>query len=250
MAPSTVQISSGGPAGDDMGNHGPAEDRRNNAPEANPEVEGKRKKSGARNWTSHIIATLALLVSLISAYFTVVRRIDALSVFVPIYPPLVFIDDKSGHLEVTNLDQNLTYINSGTGSVAVMLEGITINDGDADAVCSNQPVAVQLYQIEPIVIKPGEIRVHDVKNDSGKSDRKRTVEKSDFGLKAGQIITVCLFLSVVTSANVAETVRLPLYSTKLALASIPFSDFSKSVWSVHDLSKPLTVIYHYGTIFY
>ena len=57
-----------------MSNHEPAEDRRDNAPEANPEVEGKREKSGARNWMSHIIATLALLVSLTSAYFTVVRR--------------------------------------------------------------------------------------------------------------------------------------------------------------------------------
>jgi hypothetical protein len=237
-----------------MSNHEPTEDRRDYALEANPEVEAKREKSGTRNWMSHIIAILALLVSLTTAYFTVVRRIDALSVFVPIYPPLVGIDDQSGQLEVTNLDQSLTFINSGTGSVAVMLEGISISDGDS--VCSVPPVAAQIYEIDPIVIKPGEIRVHEVKTskaDSGKSDNnsQRTIEKSDFGLKVGQIITVCLTLSVVTSANVAETVRLPLYSTKLALGSTTtLSDFSKNSWSIYDLSKPLTVIYHYGTIFY
>jgi hypothetical protein len=206
------------------------------------------------DWMSHIIAILALLVSLTTAYFTVVRKIHALSVFVPIYPPLVGIDDQSGQLEVTNLDQNLTFINSGTGSVAVMVEGISINDGDS--VCSIPPIDALLYEIEPIVIRPAEIRVHALKAphdpDSGKSDNnsKWTIDKSTFVPKVGQIITVCLTLRVVTSANVAETVHLPLYSTKLALGSTPLADFPKNSWSIYDLSKPLTVIYRYGTTFY
>ena len=221
-----------------------------------PKRRDNDEKSGVWDWTSRSISLIAIIISLITAYVTVVRRTDALSLFIKNYPPLVYIDDESGQVGMTYLSQNWSLINSGTGSVAVVAEGISVTDKGSDCLKGS---ALVFYDTPSLIIKSGEIEIQNLEKieensfwSAGKPIGLGNTELlgKEFGhLQVGDAITMCLYFSIVTSANVTSAKWLPLYSTKLAKLDTPMMDMMSSNKSNYDFRKPIPIFYHFGTIF-
>jgi hypothetical protein len=214
---------------------------------ADPELKRKSRALGIWDWTNRTISIVAILISLATAYFTVIRRVDRLSVYIPSFP-LPYIDDDSGQLGMTNLEQQLTFINPGTESVAVLAEAAGVMDSSSPDCATSV-----FYDTTPIVVKSGEIAVKqldELKESSVWKPGKplpwgttRLLDKRYSSSQIGDEITVCMFIWLVTSGNVTSRVALPLYKTKLEkLSKLTIGDLVRS-----DTSLP--VIYHYGTIF-
>jgi len=222
---------------------------------ASSQSKAGRQSAGLWDWASRITSVAAILISLMTAYFTVIRKTDALSVVISFFPPLVYIDDDSGQLALTNLEQNWTFINSGTESVAVIDEEVGVDDKSD---CSSGQIL--FYDTSPIVIKAGEIMIQSLPKlkesdfwKHGTSGGLRSVELLDekWGKpQPGDQITVCLHFGVVTSGNVTDRVHLPIYTMKVEKGNkVTLGDFSDIV-ETYDLKKPITIIHHFGTIFY
>jgi hypothetical protein len=230
--------------------------RNNEGTKANSQFDREPKRSGVWDWTSRIISIIAIVISLLSAYVTVIRRTDALSVYIPHGFPMVFIEDASERIGLINIDADWTLINSGTGAIAVVEEAVGVAETGSNCLT---PQFIS-YETPPVVIKSGDITVqgHGKVRESdfwtpGKNDAGMAYEllREEGGkLDEGTEITVCIFFSVVTSANVTEKKWLPLYKTKLKkLSNVKLEDTSNDYTYNFDSDKTIPILYHFGTIF-
>ena len=88
---------------------------------------GRQQSVGFWELTTRVISIMALLISLLTAYFNIIRKTDELSVVIDNFP-IVYIDSDSGNLGLGGLVQRFTFINSGSDSMAVTGEGISVGE--------------------------------------------------------------------------------------------------------------------------
>ena len=107
-----------------------------------------------------VIASLAFLLSIGQAYYTVVRQKDDVRAVVTQFPYAV--TDSTAHSIAVEGAGTLTFANTGNISDAILLAALTIvQPATLDTtvekeLCSDVHVQVN-YDFEPIVLKPGEI---------------------------------------------------------------------------------------------
>jgi hypothetical protein len=162
-------------------------------------VEFERQQSvGFWELTTRVMSIMALLISLLTAYFNIIRKTDELSVVIDNFP-IVAIDSDSGNLALGGLQQRFTFINSGSDSIAVTEEGISVGEKTE---CEH--LIGLSYDIAPLVLKPGEIisqELHKIKQEQ-LNGWKRTETKGDdaefldpkvFKPQVDNVIYVCAF---------------------------------------------------------
>ena len=169
---------------------------------------------------------------------------------------MIFIEDVSGRLGIISFDEDWTLINSGTGAIAVVEEGVGVAETGSNCLTPQG----MFYDTPPIVIKSGDIAVqgHSKVRDSefwtpGKNDAGwayQLLREEQGKPDEGTEITVCMYFSVVTSANVTESKWLPLYKTKLKkLSNLKLLDAMYDNTFNFDFHKTIPILYHFGTIF-
>jgi hypothetical protein len=112
-----------------------------------------RKGGGLREVLSMTLSVLAFILSIGTAYFTIVRQLDELSLVIPTFPAIM---TGSNYFEVNNFD--LTFMNSGTRAAVIELIYLAVDQqspGDTPTNCSKGvTVGVDLLSL---TIKEGDI---------------------------------------------------------------------------------------------
>jgi hypothetical protein len=172
---------------------------------ADAKVESGRHSIGFWELTTRVISIIALLISVLTAYFNIIRKTDELSVVIDNFP-IVYIDRDSGNLGLGGLYQQFTFINFGSFSMAVTDEGVSIGE---KAQC--EPWIGLSYDIAPVVIKSGEIvsqEIHKIKqNQPGwkpaetKDDDAETLDPKVMKPAIDDMVYVCAFFTIVSSSN-------------------------------------------------
>jgi len=227
-----------------------------------PELESKERRQTSGFWeiTTRAVSILALFISALTAYFNVIQKTDDLSLVISHYP-LVSIENEK--LALAMLDQHFTFINSGSGPIGVLEEGLAASDPVSK--CSSRRERAELrYGVEPLVIKSGDIVSQAIDNVSADGlfwkSQKNSVYNGEvvllnqdvFKPEIGATVLICAYFSIVTSANLTMNTTVPLYTVKLQQLS---SDEKLiDAWSGYDLrfepgGKPINLVHRYGTIF-
>ena len=218
---------------------------------------GSQQSVGFWELTTRVMSIMALLISLLTAYFNIIRRTDEMSVVIDNFP-IVYIDSDSGNLGLGGLQQRFTFINSGSDSMAVTEEGISVGEKTE---C--EPLIGLSYDIAPVVLKSGEIisqALHKVKQEQlrgwkrseTKGDDAEILDPKVFKPQVNNEMYVCAFFTIVSSsAHLTERKMVPLYKGKLKIMSqsTPLLDAVRDLEYFFDTDRPITIYHRYGTIF-
>jgi hypothetical protein len=213
-----------------------------------------------KDWITLVFAGLALIVSVISAYYANFNLTDDIRVAFTL-SPYVILDDKGG-LGISG-EQQVTFIDSGNRDVAVI--GMTLvlyklreapsSNSQCDEM-SNIQVASLVYDFEPFILKPGEILVKTF----GKTlfpeiwkDDEADKHLKDFALGGsifgkGDTVFTCLRLSVTTPGMITDHAQIPKHYIKINDVPHKGAD-APSVSLVSGSNKPYLVIHRTSTPF-
>lgn len=177
-------------------------------------------------------------------YLTVIRKIDDLSVTVADIP-LVGVFDQ-GRLSIDG-QGSLAFTNSGTRTVAVLELSILITQkrSGAGTGCNTVDTTVFSTDLEPLVVKAGEIALKKFKiKYMPERDRARVGEKVLFPVRkevmveSGVVIQICLLFNLATASKAGQ------------VAEIDYGDYSidkRQLYMSHDrhidLSKPFPLVH-------
>ncbi len=213
------------------------------------------------DWVTVILSGLALVVSVVSAYYSNFRLNDDFRVALPM-PPFAVIDNK-GSLGVSGAQQ-VTFIDSGNRDVAVTGISLVLYklrapppppiESQCNEMDKNQvPNLALVYDVEPFILEPGEILVKKFdrtlfpeiwkNSEADPSLKVYVLGGSIFG--KGDIVFTCLRLSVTTPDSVIDQVQIPKHYAKID--SVPYDGSGASL--VSSSNKPYLVIHTTSTPF-
>ena len=181
-----------------------------------------------KDWISLTFSSIALVVSLITAYLNTIRQIDDVRL---VLGELPFIWQKKKHVVITG-HQELTLINSGNRSAAITraallvvrpLTGARATDCDFDTV---RVVFSIDYDFDPLVLKAGEIVVRRAllprdkgagvfrELKQGGAQDFRSVTGGD-AIAIDEIVRVCLLFSVATPDGLTSLILKTLHDVQM-----------------------------------
>jgi hypothetical protein len=206
-----------------------------------------------RGWSGPVgvvTGIVALALSATSLYFTTVRQVDDVRVIAD-EAPWIFVNDAG--LTGTWAIQRLTFINSGTRSVAITSVALALvkPKSESDADCLKNPVLFLSYASDPFVIKASEIVVKQFADLDPAMARIWQTEPDNVHLskikwyERGEVGLTCVRLSVVTPDSNLIVVDVPKYSLKVGNQG---QIDPRPNWAFpHD--RPYPIVRRVGTVF-
>jgi hypothetical protein len=200
------------------------------------------------------ISVLALLVSGMTAYFTVARQADDLRVVIE-RTPAVFLTEKK--LSILS-DQQLTFINSGNRPVAVTGITLVVSPTGLDKTCVHPDELFSLnYEVEPFVVKSGEITI---KKMAFRKGSWWTFEEQFFDvpgggsakvstrpdMNEGDSVNACFKFRLATPDSYSEEVELLLFTHKLK--NLGWWFFEESPTPAFKKGEPIVLLRKWGTV--
>jgi hypothetical protein len=183
-------------------------------------------------WIGSPTSWLALSLSAVTAYFTLIRQSDDIRVVVG-ERPLLYVDlveKDRPRLGIQQLQQHLTIINSGNRTAAItsiaLVVGRSFKGGEAQCQYESKPskpFSLE-YAFGGVVIKPGEIVSISLEHlDRGvdyalqRDNKGNTAVIHDAFLRVSRntYVVACLWFLVITPDNVSQNARIPIYATEL-----------------------------------
>jgi hypothetical protein len=202
-----------------------------------------------KDWISPILSCLALIVSAITAYFSILQQTDDVRIVTSSQPIVVF-DDK-GTLGLAGRRQ-ITFINSGNRDAAVTDITLAImrlrTSPVANSQCSelrNFQVANLVYDFEPFVVTPGEITIKTFDQTSfpqwktDKVDSSRKFLSGPSNVAKGDAVVTCLRISMTTPDMVVNDVYAPKHY--VIIKDFPSADPSPNSL-LSDPNKPYPIV--------
>jgi hypothetical protein len=214
------------------------------------------KASSDSDWSKLIgspTSWFALVLSLISLYYGVIRQMDDVRVVIA-NTPTVYFDPESRQIGVDFWKQEVTLTNSGNRSAAITRIYLEVGDvsKSKEKYCPEAINAAYLYYTYGgSVLKPGEIASVQL-DQIGKGSS--VVQAKDgsllFSSKATSqlLVGACLVFQVITPDNISKNAVVPLFETKLrSLAAMILSDDPPSL---HRVDKPSVLLIERHMIFF
>jgi hypothetical protein len=205
-----------------------------------------------KDWASLSFSCLALLVSVGTAYFNVFLQQDDIRVVIGSTP--TFTLRNNGDIATAG-DQELTFINSGNRSAAITsVTALVTRQGapeDLLATCDGPDAYRMRFDIEPFVIKPGEILVKKmpVSRDLGWNDEKNGVlvlPKSSYEAKHGDKYLACLAMNITTPDSFSKEVHHRAFDYVLKRLAIFEPEEKRTLF---ERGKPVVMLQRSGSIF-
>jgi hypothetical protein len=145
------------------------------------------------------ISIFALIISALSAYWTIIRQVDDLRVVISGAPKAIYKDDHTIEFWITN--GNLTFTNLGNRSAAVVSALLNIklpgSNGDKCTEGGNS----WLLDVSAVVIKAGDISVQSTR--LAKGNDNPILYPVEFRTGENVNIETCMIFNVITPDNTA-----------------------------------------------
>jgi hypothetical protein len=167
----------------------------------------KTRTVSPKEWLSITLSILAFVISAWSAYWNIIRQVDDVRVVIEGIP-LIQIDPAKATIRVI-ANQRMSFTNLGNRPAAVTSISLSIsqpNENSTQEVCTGTAVT-EPFDVEPLVVKAGEISVLHTKLRKGAF--VVNLEVANRGKKT-VLVEACAIFYVVTPDNETATAALQL----------------------------------------
>lgn len=159
-----------------------------------------------KSWLPIAISALALVVSVTNLFSSAFLQRDHIRVVPGGRPTLMRYDKESFGSGI----DTLTFINSGNRGAVIQDLAVLVSNADREEgpVCTKQlgPTFLVKYRHEPILIKPGDIVIVHLDENTAKRV-EQTDDRNRTGFKPGDLAVACIGLSVLMPNSDVERVR-------------------------------------------
>jgi hypothetical protein len=201
--------------------------------------------------TTTALSISAFLISLVSAYFTLLRATDDFRVVLAYNPIILELNKVVG----VSTDIPFTFINAGNRPVALIDIGLSIwrlekQATHMDKCGGEERVFNREYRFEPFVVNAGEIAVRTFslgQEDQIQQWTARKVSITDIASADGKRMLICIDFGIVTPNNTREMVERPIIQQTLHNGAIHFGEGEYT--EQYDKKKPIVLYRNWGTIF-
>ena len=167
-------------------------------------------KSGfsAKDWAALSLSLLAFIVSAGSTYFSIIRIVDDVRVSIE-GAAFMHIDNDTGGIIVRLQEEVLAFSNLGNRPAAILSVALSLYQPDQEhtATCDGISSYSVRLNIQPFVVKPGDIILQQTKLDD------TILLKSEKNARAQEfVVEACLTFNIVTPDNESGSVTRLLYS--------------------------------------
>jgi hypothetical protein len=180
----------------------------------------------AKDWISIPVSIIALLIAGFTAYFTFLRQADDLSVVVEGYRR--FEIDKGTKSIATRPDYTMTFANAGTRAamVRIFLSLSQTAEMNAQLDCDKLPLNWTSFDIDPFVVKPGDVLIQRVRLKDG-IIRAQNIDPKPAQSKV--TVLTCAGFSVITPDSARKLIAVELdrstFDVKLGVPIVPEGDY-------------------------
>jgi hypothetical protein len=173
-------------------------------------------------WIGSPTSWLALFLSAVTAYFTLIRQSDDIRVAIAEWPELyVEVVKEIPHLGIYRPQQHLTLINSGNRAAMITRIDLVVGRPQVGELqCPRKSTRLE-YVFNGLAIKPGEIvpiSLERLKRDYRfvqLNNQGDTTVIFDNPPSLDMYVVACLSFLVITPDNVSQDVTIPIYATTL-----------------------------------
>ena len=201
-----------------------------------------------KDWITSVLSVLAICISLITAYFSLLRVNDDVRMVVSRFPQLNIETDKLLTLEK---EFTLAFINAGNRPAVVVSVALLVEQANTDKQCSGDATYFDT-KIEPLVIKASEIqtlkvgieRVQENKQKITLSQGKWIIPMSPSNLKSEFVeVQTCVVIELSTPSESFERVMVKInQQSGRRSAGMPFIDGERT-------GQPFAIVKKASTIF-
>ena len=167
-------------------------------------------------WIGSPTAWLALILSVVSTYFSFFRQNDDIQVIVQ---DGIQVFAHPDDIEVYFPQQHLIMINAGNRPAAISDFGLYLGQIPVDEDWNSCPRQVELvYAFDGLVLKPGDmipVSLETFKNGLEVKGNRVIVEHSDWRREEGKYVLTCLMFRIATPDGISQLVGTPLSKSYL-----------------------------------
>jgi hypothetical protein len=159
----------------------------------------------AKDWITITLSVLALTISALSAYWTIIRQVDDIRVIVT-GSPFVIFDKEKEVVKFYLTNGNITFTNIGNRSAAIVSAWLELyQPDDAYSKCDERPDSQGwLLETAGVVVKAGDVSVQSTRPTPG-------IAEVAFPIKADGATSInvgaCIRFYVITPGNTAVESR-------------------------------------------
>jgi hypothetical protein len=164
-----------------------------------------------KDWVSIGFSASALLVSLLTVYFTQIRKVDDLRVaFTTMFNARA---DESILSTIIESPLEIAFVNNGNRTIAVSGVGIgAVENSDADD-CKTGSGQFVPYELEPFVINAGQVLVKKavIPENPSTHQRKYVMSFMNSAKPEARKFTFCFVVSLITPDRYLEEKKIPVW---------------------------------------